>query len=378
MRQLFSSKKERDEAPPLPPKPDNVTKPSMTRPAMVKMRSLRSKKSEPALAEAIPEKEQHLWSRLSVVVRPPKSVSPTSRPSLPPKRIDSGVDVQNLKSALKKRDDAALSTTSLPSLPLRERTPSVTTSVTITGTPILLTLAERNHIVSELQKMQQMVRHHSLEAEAFSKNLAGLLWDKEHYIVANKRLTAEMKKQMCEQMEKVRETTAKTFARKGAFYDRSLDVIERILNDLGVRSLKNMAAHNGSTSSLRSISPDSTLSTALTLTNEPTSQTSSESERDGTEKREYQLTLRQLRTAMQTLKADLTGHSHLDPALRNGVVKPANERKYPTSENEMVAMKRFVRFVDGRVKKLGEGYWEMGRWVRSLESWVDDLEESGC
>lgn len=85
-----------------------------------------------------------------------------------------------------------------------------------------------------------------------------------------------------------------------------------------------------------------------------------------------------LRSALQTLKTDLTAHSHLDPALRNGVVGPTKERKYPTTENEMIAMKRFVRFVEGRVKKLGEGYWEMGRSVRSLESWIDDLEESGC
>jgi hypothetical protein len=112
------------------------------------------------------------------------------------------------------------------------------------------------------------------------------------------------------------------------------------------------------------------------LINSP-SQSGDEDEDDNV-KHEYPLTLPVLRSGLQTLKADLTAHSHLDPALRNGVVKPTKERKFPTTENEMIAMQRFVRFVDGRVKRLGAGYWEMGRWVRGVEGWVDDLEERGC
>jgi hypothetical protein len=37
-------------------------------------------------------------------------------------------------------------------------------------------------------------------------------------------------------------------------------------------------------------------------------------------------------------------------------------------------MRRFVKFVDSRVKKLSDGYWEMGRWVREFDSAVDDIE----
>lgn len=59
-------------------------------------------------------------------------------------------------------------------------------------------------------------------------------------------------------------------------------------------------------------------------------------------------------------------------------MKPTKEERFPTTENEKIAMVRFVKFVDSRVKVLGEGYWEMGRWVRGVESWVDDLEEAGC
>lgn len=159
---------------------------------------------------------------------------------------------------------------------------------------------------------------------------------------------------MVDTMAKVRDVTAKTFARKGAFFERSLSVLERLLSDLN--------APGSDSSSSRSTSPDSTRSTTLTLTN-------------SNDKYEVALTLATLRSGLQTLKADLTAHSHLDPALKNGVVKPTKEKRFPTTENENIAMKRFVRFVESRVKKASEGYWEMGRWVRGLECWVDDLED---
>ena len=92
----------------------------------------------------------------------------------------------------------------------------------------------------------------------------------------------------------------------------------------GLLSELNAPGSDGSSS--RSTSPDSTFSSTVILTN-------------SNDKHEIAFTLATIHSGLQTLKAELMAHLHLDPALKNGAEKLTKEERFHTTENKKIAMK---------------------------------------
>jgi len=208
--------------------------------------------------------------------------------------------------------------------------------------------------------------------ENFSKNLAGLLWAKERSVKANRRLNETIRGEMVREVIRVREMTARSFYRKSGFLERSMDALTYLQEFLDDAAPKLPSPEkDGWSSQHLEMRPSVTAARRKMRVSQLTQ------ESGGLEEKKIEvadLSLDDIHSVLATLKADLSAHSHLDPALRNTIVLPCQQLKYPTSDNDRVAMRRFVKFVDSRIKKLSEGYWEIGRWVREFESAVDDIE----
>jgi hypothetical protein len=360
MRSLFRRKDERSRSSSISSDGSKASKLSKTNSARVQLRQRKEGAGN-----------NDIWKRLTIVVRPPKLEADVDETE--------SVDSKESKEKDSKRDSKFSSATSLQSLgSFHHSTRTTPSSNTSTNTSparapnIRLLPSELENLRGLVNKAVGMLKVQEELTGSFSKNLAGLLWAKERGVQANKRLNEAVKGEMVKEVGRVRDMTARTFCRKSGFLERSMDTLTHLQELLDDAAPKQPSPEkDGRSSQYLEIRPSVTAARRKTRVS-PLAQ-----ELGGLEEKKVEvlnLSLDDLNSVVATLKADLTAHSHLDPALRNTIVLPCQQLKYPTSDNDRVAMRRFVKFVDSRVKKLSEGYWEMGRWVREFDSAVDDIE----
>ena len=102
--------------------------------------------------------------------------------------------------------------------------------------------------------------------------------------------------------------------------------------------------------------------------------TDSESTCVGDEIVELRLDVEGLLGSLQMLTEDLDVQASLDGALRGGIVGPCEDTRLPSSENERIAMERFVVFVDGRLGRLRECYGATKGMVEGLAMRIANMK----
>ena len=210
---------------------------------------------------------------------------------------------------------------------LTRSTRSSTASSTSEVVTVVLSEAQLRKLRSLVRRATRGVKKQEWLTQGLSMNLAVMLARKEASVELNRRMAPQWKVQMRDLCLALRTLVGRTFMRKAVFTQRSLQVLQGLEELMG-----------------------------------------------GMKEGENLLDVDGLLSSLVTLKDDLSAQEAFDGALGQGIAGPCGEKRFRGSEGERVVLERFLGFLDGRLKGLGECYGRTRGRVEEIEGLVGGLK----
>jgi len=238
--------------------------------------------------------------------------------------------------------------------------PHELTSITASQCAILLHLTRK--VSRSLQNQERLTAN-------FSSNLAFLFARKERLIDANPRLSRDLRRVLLQMMRGLRELVGRSFLKKAAFLQRSLQLVHDLTDTLEHGPGYRMQEVNDSDATLvpfPNVNPNSEAGNRVSIAISEIN--ASKLSLISLAPLEMQVDVNHFLHSLMVLREDIGVQKMLDEALRAGIVGPCEDLRFPASVNERIAMKRFIGFVDTCLASMSRRYMEEEKVVKALEA----------